>query len=222
MGEVFYEGANYYQALTNTIKDDLLADETKFMVISEPLPNGLFSETKRSFSDIESIAKGDADALGEVVQRTAHPWAWPGAEDFHGVASVEGEVRLRLRLGERLARAEGVLQRRIVLRQREDHAVARARDGGGNALALEDGRVAVIDPAPSVGDGLADIAMMQLFGGFPDACFRGYRDGGGASLEPVPLAVYRLYHLLNHLRLFGAGYLGGVLRECRLILGATA
>ena len=38
----------------------------------------------------------------------------------------------------------------------------------GNALGLADGSVAVIDPAPSVGDGLADIAMMQLFGGFPN------------------------------------------------------
>ena len=32
------------------------------------------------------------------------------------------------------------------------------------------GRVAVIDPAPSIGDGWADIAMMRLFGGFPESC----------------------------------------------------
>ena len=72
VGEVFYEGANYYQALTNTIKDDLLADESKFMVISEPLPNGLFSETKRSFSDIESVAKGEQIYYeGKLYQATA-------------------------------------------------------------------------------------------------------------------------------------------------------
>jgi flagellar hook-associated protein FlgK len=72
VGEVFYEGANYYQALTNTIKDDLLADETKFMVVSEPLPNGLFTETKRSFSDIESIAKGEQVYYeGKLYQATA-------------------------------------------------------------------------------------------------------------------------------------------------------
>jgi len=72
VGEVFYEGANYYQALSNTIKDDLLADETKFMVITEPLPNGLFSETKRSFSDLESIAKGEQIYYeGKLYQATA-------------------------------------------------------------------------------------------------------------------------------------------------------
>ena len=72
-GEVFYEGANYYQALTNTIKDDLLADETKFMVISEPLPNGLFTETKRSFSDVEFVAKGEQVYYeGKLYQATSN------------------------------------------------------------------------------------------------------------------------------------------------------
>ena len=72
-GEVFYQGTNYYQALTNTIKDDLLADETKFMVISEPLPNGLFTETKRSFSDVESISKGEQVYYeGKLYQATSN------------------------------------------------------------------------------------------------------------------------------------------------------
>jgi flagellar hook-associated protein FlgK len=71
-GDVFYQGANYYQALTNTIKDDLLADETKFMAITEPLPNGLFTETKRSYSDVESVAKGQQIYYeGKLYQATA-------------------------------------------------------------------------------------------------------------------------------------------------------
>ena len=48
-GEVFYEGANYYQALTNTIKDDLLADETKFMVISSLCPTVSLPKPKEAF-----------------------------------------------------------------------------------------------------------------------------------------------------------------------------
>jgi len=72
-GEVFYQGANYYQALGNTIKDDLLADETKFMVIKEPLPNGIFTETKRSHSDVEYVAKGDQIYYeGKLYQATAN------------------------------------------------------------------------------------------------------------------------------------------------------
>ena len=91
----------------------------------------------------------------------------------------------------------------------------------GNALPLTGGGVGVVDPAPSVGDALADIAMMQLFGGFPRACFLGYLEGGGDALEPLRLSVYRLYHLLNHQHLFGDGYRSGVLEACRLILAGA-
>lgn len=85
----------------------------------------------------------------------------------------------------------------------------------GNALPVrgEDGRVriALIDPAVSVGDGWADIAMMRLFGGFPDACFEAYNrhavsnDASGAEIERRVL-VYQLYHLLNHVNIFGLAY----------------
>lgn len=91
----------------------------------------------------------------------------------------------------------------------------------GNALPLTGGGVGVVDPAPSIGDALADIAMMQLFGGFPQACFLGYQEGGGEELEPLRLSVYRLYHLLNHQHLFGDGYRSGVLEACRLILAGA-
>jgi flagellar hook-associated protein FlgK len=72
VGEVFHQGGKYYQALTTTIKDDLLADEGKFMVIQEPLPNGIFAETKRSFSDLEYITKGSQVYYeGSLYQATA-------------------------------------------------------------------------------------------------------------------------------------------------------
>ena len=72
VGEVFYQGGKYYQALTSTIKDDLLSDEGKFMVVTEPLPNGVFNETKRSFSDLEYITKGSQVYYeGKLYQATA-------------------------------------------------------------------------------------------------------------------------------------------------------
>ncbi len=87
----------------------------------------------------------------------------------------------------------------------------------GNALPTVDAqnlaRVAVIDPAPSIGDGWADIAMMKLFGGFPAATYEAY-----ASLaedrEEVErrIAVYQLYHLLNHVNLFGRSYAGQMMQ----------
>ena len=67
---------------------------------------------------------------------------------------------------------------------------------------------AVFDPAVYYGDRETDLAMTELFGGFPEAFYAAYR-------EAWPLAegyesrktLYNLYHVLNHLNLFGAGYL---------------
>jgi len=78
----------------------------------------------------------------------------------------------------------------------------------GNASALADGRAALFDPATHYGDREVDIAMSELFGGFPAAFYAAYRDAW--PLEPgyeLRRELYNLYHLLNHLNLFGAGYL---------------
>lgn len=69
----------------------------------------------------------------------------------------------------------------------------------------------LIDPAAHCGWAEAEIAMTRLFGGFPE-------DFYGAYLEVNPLQsgwqergpLYNLYHLLNHLNLFGSGYHGQV------------
>ena len=81
----------------------------------------------------------------------------------------------------------------------------------GNALPTVDdrgrSRIAVIDPACSFGDGYADIAMMRLFGGFPQACFEAYEANISEHAQiDTRIAVYQLYHVLNHANLFGRGY----------------
>ena len=67
---------------------------------------------------------------------------------------------------------------------------------------------AVIDPACSIGDGWADVAMMKLFGGFPPVCFAAYSADAGGDPDDLGsrIAVYQLYHVLNHVNLFGRGY----------------
>jgi len=79
----------------------------------------------------------------------------------------------------------------------------------GNALPTVDDRIAVIDPAVYIGDGWADIAMMKLFGGFAPACFEAYAEkvSDHDNVEQR-IAVYQLYHVLNHANLFGRGYAG--------------
>jgi protein-ribulosamine 3-kinase len=79
---------------------------------------------------------------------------------------------------------------------------------GGNAGFLADGAPVMFDPAVYYGDREADLAMTELFGGFAPAFYAAYdeawpRDPGYATRR----TLYNLYHVLNHLNLFGAGYL---------------
>ncbi|HEX6320411.1 MAG TPA: fructosamine kinase family protein [Burkholderiales bacterium] len=88
----------------------------------------------------------------------------------------------------------------------------------GNAGFTPQGPV-VFDPAVYYGDREADLAMTELFGGFPPEFYEGYNsewplDGGYSRRKPL----YNLYHLLNHLNLFGGGYLGQVKETLRLLL----
>jgi protein-ribulosamine 3-kinase len=69
------------------------------------------------------------------------------------------------------------------------------------------GTCAVIDPACSIGDGWADIAMMKLFGGFDRACFDSYGEiHNEPEYLPERILGYQLYHVLNHANIFGGGY----------------
>ena len=78
----------------------------------------------------------------------------------------------------------------------------------GNAAFLPDGRPVVFDPAVYFGDRETDLAMCELFGGFEETFFSAYRDqypmDQGYS---VRRDLYQLYHVLNHLNLFGGAYL---------------
>lgn len=78
----------------------------------------------------------------------------------------------------------------------------------GNFWADETGTPVMIDPACYYADPVAELGMLSLFGGVSDAFFRGYWE-----IMPKPagsdtaIAVYRFYHLINHLNLFGLPYL---------------
>lgn len=79
----------------------------------------------------------------------------------------------------------------------------------GNLGYLPDGAPAVFDPAVYQGDREADLAMSELFGGFGGNFYAAYRDAW--PLDPgygTRKVVYNLYHILNHVNLFGGGYLG--------------
>ena len=86
----------------------------------------------------------------------------------------------------------------------------------GNYMSDADGMPVLIDPAVYYGDREADLAMTELFGRFDAKFYAAYK-------KSHPLAagydqrrdIYNLYHLLNHLNLFGLSYMPGVMEILR-------
>jgi fructosamine-3-kinase len=91
-----------------------------------------------------------------------------------------------------------------------DHAPAPALLHGdlwGGNWAMAGGEPVIFDPAVYYGDREADVAMTHLFGGYPQEFYVAYE-----AVWPLPPGsgrrrdIYNLYHVLNHLNLFGGGY----------------
>ncbi|NQY26134.1 MAG: fructosamine kinase family protein [Piscirickettsiaceae bacterium] len=79
---------------------------------------------------------------------------------------------------------------------------------GGNAAADPQGNPVIFDPACYYGDREADIAMTELFGGFSSEFYSAYQTE--YPLDPgykTRKTLYNLYHIINHLNLFGGSYL---------------
>ena len=91
---------------------------------------------------------------------------------------------------------------------------------GGNAGVTSAGEPVIFDPAAYFGDREVDIAMTELFGGFPAEFYRGYN-----QVWPLDLGyekrktLYNLYHILNHFNLFGGSYASQANQMINRILG---
>ncbi len=210
------------------------ADEEHAVIVMQYLPRASASAAAwRRFA--ESLAALHlADAGGRYgfdgdnhLGPTPQPNDWHDDwADFNADCRLGHQIRLNRDAG-RLSGADARLLERLIEKlnvlvpERPQPSLLHGDLWSGNALPTLDetgeATVAVIDPACSIGDALADIAMMQLFGGFPEEVF-------GLHAELVPesniqrrerLDVYQLYHLLNHLLLFGPGYHGQVLSIAR-------
>lgn len=81
----------------------------------------------------------------------------------------------------------------------------------GNYYVGPDNRAWLIDPAVYYGCGEAELAMTEMFGGFPETFYKAYH-----SVRPIDSSyseqknIYNLYHYLNHLNLFGSSYYSSV------------
>jgi fructosamine-3-kinase len=149
------------------------------------------------------------NTIGSTPQRNRHSTDWLQfwSEQRLGfqlqrAASNGADQRLQER-GARLLEALPAL-----LGERQPEASLLHGDlWSGNYAYTRAGEPAIFDPAVYYGDRETDLAMTELFGGFEPAFYNAYQ-----SVWPLPSGypmrreLYKLYHMLNHLNLFGAAY----------------
>lgn len=175
-----------------------------------------------------------AEALVAMHRRTGEIFGWPrdnfiGRSPQHNAphanwAHFFAEHRLRPQLvlardkgfgGELHKQGERLLPRipALFLDYRPRESLVHGDLWHGNAAMLADGTPVLFDPAIHHGDRESDLAMSELFGGFPASFYATYRKAWPLheDYEQRKL-LYSLYHVLNHLNLFGRGYLGEALR----------
>jgi len=90
---------------------------------------------------------------------------------------------------------------------------------GGNYAITQTGSPIIFDPAVYFGDRETDLAMTELFGGFSNDFYAGYQNNWALDKDyKTRKTLYNLYHVLNHLNLFGGGYLGQAQRMIEQLL----
>ncbi len=129
-------------------------------------------------------------------------------------AGYDGPI---LELGHRVAEATPAL-----LSGHQPHPSPVHGDLWAGNCAANGGRPILFDPAVYYGDREVDLAMTELFGGFSAAFYAAYDEV--VPLDPgykVRRTLYNLYHVLNHLNLSGASYLGQAQRMMKQLLAET-
>lgn len=89
----------------------------------------------------------------------------------------------------------------------------------GNTAANQEGKPVIFDPASYFGTREAEFGMMRLFGGFGSHCEGAYQEVW--PFQPghnQRISVYRLYHQLNHLNIFGSSYYQASLESVRNLI----
>ena len=179
-----------------------------------------FEEFGRQFARLHRFTSGsfgftEDNYIGSTPQKNMpRSSSW---RNFYLSHRLQIQFRLAEKNGyadSRLAALFGALERRIDDLIPDDGELPCLLHGDlwqGNFLCIGDNMPVVVDPAVYYGHREADLAMTLLFGGFGDSFYSAYREAW--PLNPGwqrRMELYKLYHLFNHLNLFGEGYYGQV------------
>lgn len=146
------------------------------------------------------------NTIGSTPQMNTWMADWA---EFYAKQRLGYQFQLAKRQGGKFPQQERLLNAipQLLLNYQPQPSLVHGDLWGGNAAFTASGEPAIFDPATYYGDREVDVAMTELFGGFPTAFYRGYN-------EVFPLdsgyerrkTLYNLYHILNHFNLFGGSY----------------
>lgn len=145
-----------------------------------------------------------------TIGDTPQPNVWMGAwGNFFAEQRIGYQVRLAQRHGGAFRHTQALIEAIPTLLANHQPASSLVHGDlwSGNAVFSQTGEPIILDPATYYGDREVDIAMTELFGGFPQAFYQGYQQvwplADGYQQRKI---LYNLYHILNHFNLFGGGY----------------
>jgi fructosamine-3-kinase len=208
--------------------------------VRAPAPQAHGLRGGEAFIEMERLALGgppDWQAMARMIavmhRRSSAAFGWP-RDNYIGLSVQRNalledwpaffrDYRLRPQLGRARASGHPVDAARLLdgieaffAGHRPAPSLLHGDLWSGNAGFLPDGTPVVYDPAVYYGDREADIAMTELFGGFGADFHAAYREAW--PLDPGYAQrrdLYNLYHVLNHLNLFGGAYL----RQAQAMIG---
>jgi fructosamine-3-kinase len=147
-----------------------------------------------------------ANTIGETPQINTWCTDWATFFSNHRIGY---QLKLAQRSGGAFSQAQALLRAipQLLTNHSPQPSLVHGDLWSGNAAFSNTGEPIIFDPAVYYGDREVDLAMTELFGGFPPSFYQGYRDtwplAEGYSQRKV---LYNLYHILNHFNLFGGSY----------------
>ncbi|PSB02521.1 fructosamine kinase family protein [Merismopedia glauca] len=129
--------------------------------------------------------------------------------DFFAKYRIGYQLKLAKKKGGNFPQSEALLSAipKILTNHQPQPSLVHGDLWGGNADFTSSGEPTIFDPATYIGDREVDLAMTELFGGFPREFYQAYESEFPLTPGyPQRKILYNLYHILNHFNLFGGSY----------------
>ncbi len=225
-----YENSKMHLSEANGLNELKTANSIRIPRVLKVNDNFLFLEYIESSKPVDNFMEKFGRQMAQLHKNTTAKFGYfednfIGSTDQINIPQnvnwaeffLENRIMYQFRLAEKNGYSTEELRSGIKLIEKEIEEILKGSEEqptllhgdlwGGNFIVDQRGNPCLIDPAVYYGHREADLAMTKLFGGFDSQFYGGYN-------EEYPLKegweyrenLYKLYHILNHLNLFGGSY----------------